>query len=388
MALSILSLNAGSSSLKFAVFHMASGSERALASGEASGVGQGGGRIALKTENRGVVVDRPGEFPSHAQAMKAMLVLLGENGLDRFDGAGHRMVHGGRDLFEPQKVDKSLVERLREVVAFAPLHLPSQIAIIESLAQHSPRLAQVTCFDTAFHRSIPEAARRFALPRFLFDEGILRYGFHGLSYEFVVNALGTKLGRRAVIAHLGSGASMVALKDGKPIDTSMGLTPSGGFMMGTRSGDLDPGILLYLLERGWTGERITDTIEHHSGLAGVSGVSSDMRILLERRRSDARAAEAVDMFCYQAQKFVGAFAAALGGLDSLVFTGGIGEHAAEVRKEICAGLNFLGINLEEALNSAHARVISTADSDCTVRVIATNEELMVARHTYRVLATG
>jgi acetate kinase len=219
------------------------------------------------------------------------------------------------------------------------------------------------------------------LPGKLWKQGIRRYGFHGLSYEYVVGKLGVELGQRAVIAHLGNGSSMVALKDGVSIDTSMGLTPTGGFMMGTRSGDLDPGVLLHLLRAGHSAEKLEALLNHEAGLLGVSGESSEMKVLLEKRATDPAAALAVQMFCYQVRKFVGAFAAALGGLDTLVFTGGIGEHAAAVRAEICSGLQYLGFTLDDAANNRNAEVISAAGSCCVVRVVETDEDLMIARHT-------
>lgn len=382
----ILCLNAGSSSLKFAVYQLENHSERALMTGEFANVGQADASLRVRGENGKVVRDSPGKFPSHVRAMEVMFAVLKEHRLEKFCGAGHRIVHGGPALYDPQIIDETVLGSLRKAVPFAPLHLPSQIAMVENIARHSPNLTQVACFDTAFHKSIPEVARRFALPRFLWDEGILRYGFHGLSYEYVVNSMGEKLGTRAIIAHLGNGASMVALADGKAIDTTMGLTPTGGFMMGTRSGDLDPGILLYLLERGWKREQISTMIEHQSGLTGVSGLTGDMKILLEKRENNAPSAQAVEMFCYQARKFVGALAAALQGLDALVFTGGIGEHAAPVRSGICGGLEFLGMRLDEALNSANATVVSGAGSRCMVYVVPTNEDLMVARHAIEVLS--
>ena len=312
-----------------------------------------------------------------------MFAALEEQGTLDLAAAGHRVVHGGPLFFEPQRIDGPIAARLRELVPLAPLHLPDQIAIIEEVGKRRPGLIQVACFDTTFHSSMPEVARRFALPRALWDQGVRRYGFHGLSYEFVVSKLGPDLGSRAIIAHLGNGASMVALKDGLPIDTSMGLTPTGGFIMGTRSGDLDPGVLLFLLRQGWTAEKLEALLDREAGLAGVSALTSDMRTLLEKRITNPNAAQAVAMFCYQVRKFIGAFAAALHGLDTLVFTGGIGERAAQVRGETCGGLKHLGITLDDKMNAAHAAVISTPESPCVVRVVETDEDLMIARHTRR-----
>jgi acetate kinase len=284
---------------------------------------------------------------------------------------------------QPRRIDGKLIEELKAIVPFAPLHLPSQVALIEAIATHYPDLPQVACFDTAFHSRMPEAAQRFALPRELWEQGVKRYGFHGLSYEFIVGKLGKELGRRAIIAHLGNGASMAAVKDGAPMDTSMGLTPTGGFMMGTRSGDLDPGVILHLIDKGYSAKQLEALLNHQSGLLGVSGQTSEMKALLEKRGTDPAAAMAVEMFCYQARKFVGAFAAALGGLETLVFTGGIGERSAEVRAEICSGLAFLGIAIDAAANRANAEIISAAGSGCAVRVVKTDEDLMIARHTRR-----
>jgi len=275
---------------------------------------------------------------------------------------------------------------LRRLVAFAPLHLPSQLQGIEAVAAHFPGLPQVACFDTAFHRRMPEVAQRFPLPRSLWDEGVRRYGFHGLSYEYIVEKLGSAAHGRTIIAHLGNGASLVAVRDGQPVDTTMGFTPTGGFLMGTRSGDLDPGILLYLMnEKRYDARQLEQLVNHEAGLLGVSGTSSDMKTLLEKRDGDSNAAQAVEMFCYYLRKHIGALTAVLGGLDALVFTGGIGERAAPVRWEVCRGLEYLGIHLDPERNALHADPINTPHSLCTVRVIPTNEDLIIARHTRHVI---
>jgi acetate kinase len=271
---------------------------------------------------------------------------------------------------------------LRRLVAFAPLHMPSEIQGIEAVAARFPDLPQVACFDTAFHRRMPELAQHFPLPRFLWDEGVRRYGFHGLSYEYIVETLGTAARGRTIIAHLGNGASMAAVRDRQPLDTTMGFTPTGGFMMGTRSGDLDPGIMLYLInEKRYDARQLEQLVNHEAGLLGVSATSPDMKTLLEKRDSDPHAAQAVDLFCYQLRKHIGALTAVLGGLDTLVFTGGIGERAAPVRWDVCRGLEYLGIHLDPQRNAVHADPISAPHSSCTVRVIPTNEDLMIARHT-------
>jgi acetate kinase len=384
MEASILCLNGGSSSLKFAVYRMAGPAEERTLAGAVEAIGTPTGRAWLRAGDR-VVVDKSGAFADHTKAAQAMFAALREMGVEKPAAAGHRVVHGGPMFTQPQRIDGKLVRELKALVPFALLHLPSQIALIEAIAEQYPDLPQVACFDTAFHNRIPEVARRFALPRELWEQGIKRYGFHGLSYEYIVGKLGREIGRRAIIAHLGNGASMAALKDGVPIDTSMGLTPTGGFMMGTRTGDLDPGVLLHLINQGYSASQLEALLNHQSGLLGVSGQTSEMKPLLDKRKTDAAAAMAVEMFCYQARKFVGAFAAALGGLDTLVFTGGIGERAADVRAEICSGLEFLGIVIDERANRANAEVIS-AGSRCVVRVVATDEDLMIARHTRQAVA--
>jgi acetate kinase len=271
-------------------------------------------------------------------------------------------------------------------VPLAPLHLPGELELIEAAQVHCPDLPQVACFDTAFHRAMPELAQRVPLPYAFWNEGVRRYGFHGLSYEYVLGVLGSGSRERAVIAHLGNGASLVALRDGRPMDTTMGLTPIGGVVMGTRSGDLDPGVLLYLMKQsGYDASRLEQLVAEESGLRGISGTTSDMKTLLEHRAHDARAAAAVAMFCYSVRKHLGSLAAVLGGVDAVVFTGGIGERAAEVRWEICEGLEHLGIRLDPQRNADHADTISTPSSACTVRVIATNEDLQIARHTYAII---
>jgi acetate kinase len=249
-----------------------------------------------------------------------------------------------------------------------------------------PSLPQVACFDTAFHRPMPEVAQRFPLPRDLWHEGIRRYGFHGLSYEYIVATLGAAAHGRLMIAHLGNGASLAAVHHGQPLDTSMGLTPTGGVMMGTRSGDLDPGVLIHLMRaKSYDANQLDELVNHQAGLFGVSGLSPDMKTLLEQREREPHAAQAVELFCYQLRKHIGALTAVLGGLDTLVFTGGIGERAAPVRWEVCQGLGYLGIDLDPQQNAVHAEVISTPQSACTVRVVPTNEDLMIARHTRMLL---
>ena len=378
----VLCLNAGSSSLKFSVWD----DEKSLGEGEVEGIGRPEAFAWLQTP--GAPPRRlPGHWTDHGEATASVFTLLGEHALPAPAGVGHRLVHGGRRHAAPERVTPTLIAELRALIPLAPLHLPSGLAGVEAVAARFPALPQAVCFDTAFHRDLPEIARRLPLPRDLADTaGIQRFGFHGLSYEYVVEWLGAAGRGRVVIAHLGSGASMAAVREGRAVDTTMGFTPAGGFMMGTRTGDLDPGVLLYLMrEKGYDALGLDRLVNKESGLLGVSGTSADMKTLLERRERDQAAALAVAMFCYQVRKQVGAFAAALGGLDTLVFTGGIGERAAPVRAEICDGLGHLGVRLDPARNAAHTDPLTAPGSGCAVRVVVTREDLMIARHSRAVL---
>jgi acetate kinase len=288
------------------------------------------------------------------------------------------------------RITAEFLHEIEQLIPLDPDHLPAAIQGIKFIASKFPELPQVACFDTAFHRSIPKVASTYALPGRLYDEGIRRYGFHGLSYEYVMGELRTLEGElangRVIIAHLGSGASMVAVRDGKSIDTSMGFTPLEGLVMATRSGDVDPGALLYLFDREkMSANEMSMLLNKQSGLLGVSETSSDMKVLIGNVPRDDRAREAVDLFCYRAKKYVGAYCAVLGGLDVLVFAGGIGEHAPSVRKQICDGLDFLGIRMDAKRNEANAGLISSPESRVRVRVVKTNEDLMIARHVVSVL---
>ncbi len=386
----ILCLNAGSSSLKFAVYGRTpnpEGETTPLVAGAVERIGLSQSLLQVSTGGAGGT-ETEGEYKDHSSAVQAVLDLLERRGLPALDAVGHRLVHGGPTHTAPERLDARLVESLRELAPLAPLHLPGELSVIEAVSARFPALPQVVCFDTAFHHRMPEEARRLPLPRALWDDGIRRYGFHGLSYEYIVWRLGPAARGRTIIAHLGNGASMAAVRNGLPVDTTMGLTPTGGFMMGTRSGDLDPGVLLYLLrEKDYDSERLDRLVNDESGLLGVSGLSSDMKTLLERRGREPAAAQAVAMFCCQLRKHIGALAAALGGLDTLVFTGGIGERAAPVRWEACQGLDHLGLRLDAESNEAHADTISRPDSRCVVRVIPTQEDLMIARHVRKALGS-
>src|ERR671933_745917 len=389
----LLTINTGSSSLKAALYRLWEGAKETLElRAEASRVGDRGGGLRLADARGEIVDERQDGLPDHATALDALLDGLRDRGLDRDDLAavGHRIVHGGDRYREPQRVAPEVLADLRALVPIDPNHLPQAIAAIEAVARAYPTVPQVVCFDTSFHSRMPRVARLYALPRALAEEGVVRYGFHGLSYEYVVGEL-RRVDReeadgRLVVAHLGNGASMAAVQGGVGVDTTMGFTSTGGLVMGTRSGDLDPSVPLFLLkERGLTPTEVSDLVNKQAGLLAVSETSADMHDLLEREAYDGRAAEAVALFCYQAKKFLGALAAALGGLDTLVFTGGIGEHAAPVRERVCEGLGFLGIQLDPDRNAAHAPVISSEDAAVTVRFVPTDEDLMVARHTRRLI---
>lgn len=384
----VLAINSGSSSLKAAVYEMGPAEVRVL-SVEASRIGLPGSRVRVVGADARVAVDRLEDLPDHAAALEALFHRLDrEYPALRPDVVGHRVVHGGGRHWAPEVVAPELMVSLDQLTRMDPDHLPQAIAAIRAVEKAYPGLPQVACFDTGFHRGLPPVAWRYALPRDLAEAGVVRYGFHGLSYEYVLQELrridGSAAGGRVVIAHLGNGASMVALQEGRSIETTMGFSPTGGLVMGTRCGDLDPSVIVYLLrERGMTADAISRLINRQSGLLGASGTSGDMRDLLSAEASDPRAADAVALFCYQAKKYLGASAAALGGLDLLVFTAGIGERAAPVRERICAGLKFLGIELEAERNHRHEPVISSERSRVTVRVIRTNEELMIARYASR-----
>jgi acetate kinase len=360
----VLTLNVGSSGIKCAVFQPGEPPRRVLSETAARDAASG-------------LVDWLERQPAFATV----------------GAVGHRVVHGMRHV-APELVTERLLDELRALSPIVPEHLPFEIGLIETLHARHPSLRQVACFDTAFHRAMPRVAKLLPIPRRLDALGVERYGFHGLSYEFLMEELGRRAGPdaargRVILAHLGGGASLAAIRDGRSVDTSMSFTPTSGLMMGTRSGDIDAGLVAYLARtERMAAERFEQMASHESGLLGVSETSGDMRELLALEATDVRAAEAVALFCYQALKWVGAFAAVLGGLDTLVFAGGIGENAPAVRERICAGLGLLGVTLDPAANAANAPVISAASSRVAVRVVRTDEELVIARSTYRVLAAA
>lgn len=388
---SVLALNGGSSSIKFALYQMGDPPKRGL-HGKVDRIGLRETHFAFNDPARNQQDSRGiGDF-DHRSAAHFLFDWLDEQiGLASITAVGHRVVTGGANYHEPHRVTKQMLDELRRISAYTPEHLPSEIDLIDLIRERVPGLPQVACFDTAFHRDMLRVAKIVPIPRRLQAKGVERYGFHGLSYAFLMEELGCAAGTeaargRVILCHLGNGASLAAVRGGKSIDTSMGFTPAGGLPMSTRSGDLDPGLVWYLAQtEHMTTEQFHQMVNHQSGLLGVSETSSDLRDLLGREANDVRAAEAVALFCYQVKKWIGAFAAALGGLDTLVFAGGIGENAPVIRARICEGLGFLGIQFDEIRNAAGEPVISADASHAQVRVIRTNEEVMIAKAVGRVL---
>jgi len=389
---SILTVNGGSSSIKFAMFAAEKKLQR-ITSGSIERIGLPQATFVVKGLNKADNFTRSVTAPNHTVAVGLLMDWIEER-IRRggeLTAVGHRVVHGGPKYSEPQRVTTEMVEELHQLQPFDPEHLPEEILLTEAFHRRFPHLVQVACFDTAFHHNLPRVAQLLPIPRRYEAQGVRRYGFHGLSYAFLMEELARVAGPQAahgrvVLAHLGNGASLAAVLDGKSMDTSMGLTPTAGVPMSTRSGDLDPGLVWYLTRtEKITAKKFNEMVNFQSGLLGVSETSSDMHDLLERETEDVRAAEAVALFCYQVKKWIGAFAAALGGLDTLVFAGGIGENAPVVRARICDGLGFLGIEIEEKQNKIGAMLISAKASRVAVRVIHTDEEWMIAKTVCRVL---
>jgi acetate kinase len=387
----ILTINGGSSSIKFALFEAGDPLKRILEGG-IERIGLPDATLRVKGVNQADNSSRLVTALDHTSAVGALVDWIEERlGHDALTAVGHRVVHGGPKYSEPQRITAEMVEELHALSPFDPDHLPEEIMLTEAFHRRFPHLPQVACFDTAFHHDLPRVARLLPIPRRYEAQGVRRYGFHGLSYAFLLEELARLAGPEAaqgriILAHLGNGASLAAVRDGKSIDTSMSFTPTAGVPMSTRSGDLDPGLYWYLARtEGLDAKRFNEMVNFRSGLLGVSETSSDMHDLLERETRDVRAAEAVALFSYQVKKCIGAFAAALGGLDTLVFAGGIGENAPLVRARICDGLGFLGIELEEKRNAANEGVISAAGGRVAVRVIRTDEELIIAKTVCRVL---
>ena len=387
----VLTINGGSSSIKFALFDVGESLQRIIEGG-IERLGLPGATLHVKGSNLPDNFSRLVTAPDHKTGVDVLMDWIEKwVGRSALTAVGHRVVHGGPKYSKPQRITAEVIEDLHTFSSFDPEHMPEEISLIETFHLRFPDLPQVACFDTDFHHDLPRVAKILPIPRHYETQGVRRYGFHGLSYEFLMRELTRLIGKKAaqgriILAHLGSGASLAAVCNGKSVDTSMSFTPTAGVPMSTRSGDLDPGLILYLSRtEGLDAKRFNEMINFQSGLLGVSEISSDMQDLLNNETKDVRASEAVALFCYQVKKWIGAFAAALGGLDILVFSGGIGENASIIRSRICDGLGFLGIELEEKLNRANADIISAATSRVSVRVIRTDEEWMIAKTLCRVL---
>jgi acetate kinase len=390
-----LAINRGSSSLKFALYAVSQAEQPALLlSGKVDRIGLPQASLAIHDAVANTDITTGVDSAGHGQAAGHLLDWLEQRfGVGHVEAVGHRIVHGGPRYAQPEPITPELLDELRRISPFDPHHLPTEIGLIETIARRCPDTPQVACFDTAFHRHMPRVARLLPIPRKYDRMGIERYGFHGLSYAYAMEELQRIAGAdaahgRVVLAHLGAGASLAAVHGGQSIDTSMGFTPTAGIPMATRSGDLDPGLVAFLARsEHLSAEQFGDLVNDRCGLLGVSETSGDVRDLLAREAEDVRAAEALALFCYRARQWIGAFAASLGGLETLVFSGGIGENSPEIRARICAGLRFLGVQLDDQRNQAHGPLISADGARVAVRVIRTNEELMIARATYRVVAS-
>ncbi len=390
---SILVINTGSSSLKLGLYTERDGDEQILFEGLADGVGRGDGKLELRGADGGVLRSEKLTFSSQHDALREAVGWLRELSHTMPCAIGHRVVHGGPKLLTHQRITPEMLQELRARVHFAPLHIPSALQLIEAAQQTYPDVPEFACFDTAFHATMPEMASRLPLPRAMFDEGIRRYGFHGLSYESIIHQLAAEpsgVTARIVIAHLGSGASLAAIKDGCSVDTSMGLTPTGGIPMATRTGDLDPGVLLYLLRSEHaTADSLEKLLNRDSGLKALSGGKADMRELESAaEKGDSEAELAIGIFCRAIRKTIASYAAVLEGIDLLVFAGGIGEHSVRVRHDVCSGLGFLGVALDEARNRSSDGTISRDGSSVGVRIVASEEDRQIARHCRTLMKTA
>ena len=387
----ILALNGGSSSIKFALFETGGVLKRIL-SGKVNRIGSPGTEMEITDHAAGRTKREVVHASDHASVIQPLAQVLEKRvNFDQIAAVGHRIVHGGTRYSEPEPITPDMIAYLEQISPYDPEHLPTEIAMIRTLGRYYPNLRQVACFDTAFHRDMPRVAKILSIPRRYFDEGVQRYGFHGISYGFLIDELESVAGEaaargRVILAHLGNGASMAAVHNGKSIDTTMAFTPTAGLVMGTRTGDIDPGLAAFLARtEKMTPHQFYQMANYQSGLLGISETSSDMHDLLKKEKDDPRAADAIALFCYTARKFIGAYAAALSGLDTLVFSGGIGENSALIRARTCDGLEFLGLELDSRRNDANAALISTDASRVSVRVIKTDEELQMARSVRRLL---
>ena len=374
----ILAVNSGSSSLKFGLFAEQGGEEAAVLHGEADGIGRQDGSLKIVDASGTGVLDESHGAENQGQALKSILDAIRKQGYASPAAVGHRVVHGGPDLREHQRITKDVLKTLKAAVHFAPLHIPVALDLIQRTEELLPDAEQFACFDTAFHATMPETSFRYALPQELYEKGVQRYGFHGLSYESVLHRIGDRIPSRVVCAHLGSGASLVALKNGQSVDTSMGMTPTGGIPMATRVGDIDPGVLVFLMRsEHMNAEAMEKLVNHQAGLAALSGGESDMRELqAAMQNGDEKAKLAIAIFADGVRKFIGAYAVELGGLDLLIFTGGIGEHSEFIRRLVCRGLEFLGIDLNK--RGPASKVIT----------MTSEEEVQIARHARRLMAVS
>lgn len=390
----ILAINGGSSSIKFALFEV-DDSLRRILEGSIERIGLPETTLRVKDWSLAGSFSRLIMKGGYTAAVDTLMDWIEERiGPDALTAAGHRIAHSGPKYCKPQRITAETIEELRRLSPFDPEHMPEEILLIEAIHRRFPNLPQAACFDTAFHHDLPRVAKLLPIPRRFEAQGVRRYGFHGLSYEFLMRELvrvsGPKAARsRIILAHLGNGASMAAVRNGKSIDTSMAFTPAAGLVMSSRSGDMDPGLVSFMAQNEqMTPLQFNHMVNHESGLLGVSETSSDLRDLLAQETDDIRSAEAVALFCYQAKKWIGSFAAVLGGLDTLVFTGGVGENAPIIRARICEGLDFLGIKLSQERNKESERIISASTSRVTIRVIRTDEELMIAHSVCDALELG
>ncbi len=386
--IALLALNSGSSSLKFGVFLVKNGEVQAAYRGAMERIGSAEARLWMRSASGEQLYDQSHVAANSVEALRIVAEKLVELKLPQLAAIGHRVVHGGPEIREHQRITPEVERQLEEATHFAPLHIPAALRLIRAARERFPGVQQFACLDTAFHRTLPEAAARFALPQRFWEAGVRRYGFHGLSCESVLYAMGNAAPKRMIVAHLGSGASITAIAGGLSVDTTMGLTPTGGIVMGTRTGDLDPGVLLHILRTTEsTAEELEKLLDKESGLLGISGKTSEMQAL-HQAPGDKRADLAVEMFSRSSMKAIAGMIAVLAGLDMLIFTGGIGEHDAAVRAQICAGLTPFGIALDPASNQKSLPIISTVESRVQVKLIAADEEGQIARHCYRLLGEG
>lgn len=377
----VLVINSGSSSLKFGLFIEQGGDEHALVRGNADAIGSESGKLEIADAQGKTIHHEEQRFQSQKEALSHITKTLTDLKYESPKAVGHRIVHGGPHLVTHQLITDKVLATLEQSVHFAPLHIPSAVELIRHTETLYPQVPQFACFDTAFHQTMSEAAYRYAIPEKYFAQGVRRYGFHGLSYASIVHALGTQIPRRVVVAHLGNGASLAAIAEGKSVDTSMGLTPTGGIPMGTRTGDLDPGVPLFLMRsEKLDADAIESLLNHKSGVAALGGTNDMRKLQTDASQGNHGAQIAIEIFCRSIAKTIASFAVVLEGLDLLIFAGGIGEHSAEVRANVCSRLGFLGVVLDAAQNKASTAVISTGASSVAVRIMPTEEETQIARH--------